>query len=383
MSRFKAIAKASILSAPIVLSFAFTADSSATQSDISMTSDTSSLMDILDTNNDIIVDPFEALDALLTVENEIGHAPSRKELNEFLTAQKKEALKEYRQFIAAFDRNRNEIIDKQELERIEDEQAAWFFEAMDANKDGAVTSDEAFKLDLTSAYFSSEEDIKKELKEVFNERDADNDGVINLQTEGGGDEEDRIWEYDLNGDNQVAREEARRAMRAINRPATFEIKGDTAHMEGVITAALPAAVLRLLFEHPEVTTIEMQIVPGSLDDEANLRAALYIRRQGLGTRLNANSSIASGGTDFFLAGVTRSVEKGAKIGVHSWGGPLTATEVPRDDPIHQGYLDYYEAVGIPEAFYWFTLESAPAEDMHMMTEEEIDRYKVRTEPAAP
>ena len=383
MSRFKAIAKASILSAPIVLSFAFTADSSATQSDISMTSDTSSLMDILDTNNDIIVDPFEALDALLTVENEIGHAPSRKELNEFLTEQKKEALKEYRQFIAAFDRNRNEIIDKQELERIEDEQAAWFFEAMDADKDGAVTSDEAFNLDLTSAYFSSEEDIEKELKEIFDERDADNDGVINLQTEGGGDEEDRIWEYDLNGDNQVLREEAHRAMRAINRPATFEIEGDTAHMEGVITSALPAAVLRLLFEHPEVTTIEMQIVPGSLDDEVNLRAALYIRRQGLGTRLNANSSIASGGTDFFLAGVTRSVEKGAKIGVHSWGGPLTATEVPRDDPIHQGYLDYYEAVGIPEAFYWFTLESAPAEDMHMMTEEEIDRYKVRTEPAAP
>jgi hypothetical protein len=90
--------------------------------------------------------------------------------------------------------------------------------------------------------------------------------------------------------------------------------------------------------------------------------------------------IASGGTDFFMAGTKRIVAKGALLGVHSWGGDMDsvpAAEVPRDDPVHIKYLDFYEAVDIPGDFYWYTLDMAPAGGIHFMTEEEIELYQVR------
>ncbi len=62
----------------------------------------------------------------------------------------------------------------------------------------------------------------------------------------------------------------------------------------------------------------------------NLRASLYVRRLGLNTKVNQRSIIASGRIDFFLAGKTRTVAKGAKIGVHSWGsGGKPATELSK------------------------------------------------------
>ena len=68
------------------------------------------------------------------------------------------------------------------------------------------------------------------------------------------------------------------------------------------------------------------------------------------------------------------------LGVHSWGGDdFTGAELPRDDPAHDLYLDYYSEMGIPTEFYWFTLEAAPVEDVHFMTPEEIAQYKITTE----
>lgn len=120
-------------------------------------------------------------------------------------------------------------------------------------------------------------------------------------------------------------------------------------------------------------------VPGSIDDVSNLRASLYVHQFELNIRLNERSIIASGGTDFFLAGKERIVAKGAKIGVHSWsGGSKPATELSKKHKAHKKYLDYYRIVNIPDEFYWFTLEAAPAHDIHFMTEEEIEIYKIRT-----
>lgn len=338
---------------------------------------------ILDANNDGALDPFEALDALVVVEKEIGRPPSMDDLRKFSAEQKTEALTEFKELIADFDANGNAVLELAEREGITDEQAAWFLGAMDANSDGAVTGDEAFEFDFESLALANEEEIRENLGELFAQNDADKNDEIDLTKEITDEELDRFLEFDLNRDKTVTRDEAYRYMKADNVPATFTVKDDIAYMEGVITAALPATVLRLLFEHPEVTTIEMSIVPGSIDDEANVRAALYVHEHNLATKLNAYSAIASGGTDFFLAGTTRTVEDGATIGVHSWGGPVTATEIPRDDPAHQIYLDYYEAIGIPAEFYWYTLEAAPAEDIHLMTEEEMDLYHVRTQSTAP
>ena len=163
-------------------------------------------------------------------------------------------------------------------------------------------------------------------------------------------------------------------------PVSFIVEGDKAIMSGVIDSDIISHVRELYENHSDVTTIVMQEVPGSIDDEANLTAARLVRSYGLNTVVPTDGFIASGGVDFFLAGVERTIEPGAKLGVHSWGGDgFTGDELPRDDPEHNRYLAYYSEMGIPTEFYWFTLEAAPVEDFHVMTPAEIDQYKITTQ----
>lgn len=159
--------------------------------------------------------------------------------------------------------------------------------------------------------------------------------------------------------------------------ATFEVEGEKASMYGVIDHTTPQVVQSLIDEHPEVTTIVMIDVPGSDDDPANLTAARLVRAHGFTTVVPSNGIIASGGVDFFIAGAERIVEPCAKLGVHSWDedGPdgriIYGNEVLRDDPSHTMFLDYYREMGVPEEFYWFTLDAAPAARIHWMSDEEI------------
>ncbi len=75
------------------------------------------------------------------------------------------------------------------------------------------------------------------------------------------------------------------------------------------------------------------------------------------------------------------MDTGATIGVHSWAGDsgVDGSTFPKDDPEHQKYINYYRAVGIPETFYWYTMEAASARDIHIMTEDEITTYGIRTD----
>jgi hypothetical protein len=162
--------------------------------------------------------------------------------------------------------------------------------------------------------------------------------------------------------------------------ATFEVRGELAIMRGVIGATTPSSVLELAFMNPEVRTIVLAEMPGSIDDVANVRAGRYIRQLGLDTHVPADGEVASGGTDLFLAGKNRSAEPGARFGIHSWGGgPVVATDLPRDHEDHLLYLDYYDEMGIPGEFYWRTLSAAPAEGIHWMTEEELERFDFFTD----
>ncbi len=175
--------------------------------------------------------------------------------------------------------------------------------------------------------------------------------------------------------------ESAHEMMPTEAEATFEVDGDRAVMTGVICMTTPTRVRALLRDHPGVQTIEMHDVPGSMDDEANLEAARIVRQRGLATHVPAFGVIASGGVDFFLAGARRSLARGAQLGVHSWGDEgFEGADLPRDREEHRLYLDFYDAIEIPAEFYWYTLESAPADGIHWMTDQEIERYSIATEP---
>ena len=165
----------------------------------------------------------------------------------------------------------------------------------------------------------------------------------------------------------------------------WEVEGNRAYLDCGIDWSTLEELDDILRSDPQVDTLVLDYVEGSLDDEANLELARQIRALGWSTLVPAEGLVASGGTDLFLAGTTRSLEPGACIGVHAWAADnFTANDLARSDPEHDPYLDYFAEIGIPEAsHYWFTLEAAPAHGMHWMTAAEVDRFGLVPSPAPP
>lgn len=157
----------------------------------------------------------------------------------------------------------------------------------------------------------------------------------------------------------------------------FDINGTTATMTGELTSSAPAEITALLDNNPDLEWIELLDCPGSIDDRSALEAARMIRDAGINTRVPEDGEIASGAVDFFIAGMQRDVIEGGKVGVHSWSdGILEGSEVPQEDPEHDLYLTFYTDMGIPNDFYWFTLNAAPSDGIHYMTQTELEQYEL-------
>ena len=169
----------------------------------------------------------------------------------------------------------------------------------------------------------------------------------------------------------------------------MEVRGDLLFARGVVNGDSQRETVALLNESPSVRTLVLTWVPGSADDETNLAMARMLRHAGMTTYLPREAMVASGGTDLLLSGARRIVECDVQVGVHSWAGGrwifglVNGDELPRDDPEHRSYLDYYRDIGISEAFYWFTLEAAPPDSIHWMTDDEIEHYGVPTHSRGP
>ncbi|MEW7280911.1 hypothetical protein ABW636_20150 [Aquimarina sp. 2201CG1-2-11] len=161
------------------------------------------------------------------------------------------------------------------------------------------------------------------------------------------------------------------------------INDTTAEMNGLISSDTPTHFDNLLKQYPNLKTINMLQCPGSEDDNANLIVSKKMHDAKIEFHLFATSAIASGAVDMYVGGIKRTREPGSKIGVHSWGagpGEPIATSYPKGHEVHLPYINYYKSVGFTqkeaEDFYYFTIEAAPAESIHWMTDEEITKYKI-------
>ena len=155
----------------------------------------------------------------------------------------------------------------------------------------------------------------------------------------------------------------------------FTVDGETLYMQGEINSKTDVQFEEIYAANPQIKTIVECVVPGSLDDDTMIPLSYRVRELGLHTHLTSTSDIASGGVDFFLAGVNRSMEEGAKIGVHSWSDGINeAKDYPRDAPEHEANRKYIEDMLGDDAFYWFTIYAAPAADIYYMTLEEVVQY---------
>lgn len=164
----------------------------------------------------------------------------------------------------------------------------------------------------------------------------------------------------------------------------FEVLGHIARISGTLGSLTYNQILQINAEYPNVNTIELGLIDGSINDEVNVQTGRLIREAGYRTHLKSNSMIFSGGVDLFCSGKYRTMEAGAVLGVHSWCcyEGLTADQLPEDSEGHIEQLDYFtEMLGETKGrdFYFFTINSAPFDDMYQMTTQEINQFGLITE----
>ena len=73
--------------------------------------------------------------------------------------------------------------------------------------------------------------------------------------------------------------------------AEFRVDGETAYVNGVLGKKGHKAFLKMIENHPDVNTLVLQEMPGSLNDEWNVKTCKKIRELGMTTYLeNGNAS---------------------------------------------------------------------------------------------
>ncbi|MBY6055842.1 alpha/beta hydrolase [Leisingera daeponensis] len=162
--------------------------------------------------------------------------------------------------------------------------------------------------------------------------------------------------------------------------ASFELRGQDILVNGTVNGKSLRRFRDFMAKHPDAQRLVLMDMPGSDDDETNLKIGHLVRDLGLDTHVTARSEIFSGAVELFLAGSERTMEAGAVLGVHAWEGDRAADEYPRWHPEHAPYVAYTTRMLGSAQFYWFTVHAAPADGMHIMTEAEIERYGLLTQP---
>ena len=172
------------------------------------------------------------------------------------------------------------------------------------------------------------------------------------------------------------------------KPVNFDVRENTAYMTGVIDSSIPVLLSNLLDSYPQVDTIVMQQVNGSIDLAATYEAGKILRDACLTTVVPYEGFIASGGVSLFLAGCERIIENNSKIGIHTWRSftiddqdnkvvTISGIELDESDEQHKKHLAYITDMDIPEAFYW-RIVNTPFDEVHYLTSEELLEYDIIT-----
>ncbi len=162
----------------------------------------------------------------------------------------------------------------------------------------------------------------------------------------------------------------------------FTLDGNRAIVNGLLGRHTFRQMQYLIAQHPNVHTLVLQNIDGSDEDRINVETGRLVREAELATVVPANGEIYSGGVDLFAAGVTRTIEPGGIVGVHAWcctPDGSTADELDINDPAHNHLITYLQEMlgaDLGRDFYFFTVQSAPANDIHEMTNSELAKYLI-------
>ncbi|RXJ71513.1 hypothetical protein CS022_20690 [Veronia nyctiphanis] len=159
--------------------------------------------------------------------------------------------------------------------------------------------------------------------------------------------------------------------------------------EAVLTGTLGIGTYNQLKDVADkIDKLYLQNVPGSMFDDVNMHTGRLIREHKITTVVLSDSEVSSGGVDLFAAGYQRKLQKGGKLGFHSWCGVSDdgqreeAGKLDNKDSEHWQQLTYFsEMLGKEKGleFYFYTLYSAPCDNIHVMSLDDVKRYGLATE----
>ncbi len=163
----------------------------------------------------------------------------------------------------------------------------------------------------------------------------------------------------------------------------FEIDRNNAILTGELGTNTYLQLSKLIEENPNVDTVVIKSVNGSLNDEINMHTGNLLRNSGLNTKIPKDGYAYSGGVDLFAAGVKRQVEDNGILGVHSWccSAGTTADKLPKNDNAHHDQVAYFTKMlgkEIGPDFYFYTIHAAPFDNVHPMTRTEMKQYSLLT-----
>ena len=161
----------------------------------------------------------------------------------------------------------------------------------------------------------------------------------------------------------------------------YTVEKTNLYMDGILNSNTYTQIKRILDQNPQIDTLILVDVNGSIDSDNTMDLGYLIRERGLNTHLIHGSFIVSGGVDLFIAGVERTMEGNPRVGVHSWStffSSVDGQDLPADDPAHEIFVKYHQDMLGNDEFYWFTLNAAPSSDYYYMTEREMRQYGLLT-----
>lgn len=161
------------------------------------------------------------------------------------------------------------------------------------------------------------------------------------------------------------------------------INGSKATLSGTLGASTYIQIQKMI-KTTSVDTLILSNIPGSVNDAINMHTGRLIRNAALATFIPKDGNVNSGGVDLFAAGVERVYQNGGKVGVHSWcctADGKDAGQLSKDDKAHGAQLTYFrEMLGAKKGpeFYFFTINAAPANKIHLMSVAEMVKYTLTT-----
>ncbi len=161
------------------------------------------------------------------------------------------------------------------------------------------------------------------------------------------------------------------------------INGNKATLSGTLGASTYIQIQKMI-NTTSVDTLILSKIDGSDNDAINMHTGRLIRDAEFVTLIPKDGDVNSGGVDLFAAGTLRIYEAGGKVGVHSWcctDDGKDAGQLSKDDKAHGAQLTYFrEMLGAEKGpeFYFYTINAAPANSIHLMSVADMAKYTLTT-----